>query len=125
MSDKYYIDVKVETAFIPSQSDPDNARYVFAYTITITNQGEVTSQLLTRHWLITDAEEKIQEVRGEGVVGKQPVLEPGDSFRYTSGCVLETPVGTMQGSYQMLAVDGREFDADIPKFVLSMPRTLH
>ncbi|MDH3639072.1 MAG: Co2+/Mg2+ efflux protein ApaG [Gammaproteobacteria bacterium] len=123
--EKYRIDVKVKTAFVEAQSDPLADRYVFAYTITITNVGTVAAQLVTRHWIITDANDKVQEVQGEGVVGEQPHLVPGTSFQYTSGAVLETPVGTMGGSYQMIAEDGTEFDAEIPGFTLSVPRTLH
>ncbi len=123
--EKYRIDVRVKTAFVEAQSDPLADRYVFAYTVTIVNAGTVAAQLLTRHWIITDANEKVQEVQGEGVVGEQPHLAPGTSFQYTSGAVLETPVGTMGGSYQMIAEDGTEFDAEIPVFTLSVPRTLH
>lgn len=122
---KYRIDIQVKTAYVPAQSDPEANRYVFAYTITITNRGGLPAQLLTRHWIITDANNKVQEVRGEGVVGEQPLLAPGGSFQYTSGTVIETPVGTMVGSYQMIAEDGSKFDAKIPMFTLSMPRTLH
>ena len=122
---KHYIKVDVTTNYLPAQSEPDESRYVFAYTVTITNTGEMPAKLLTRHWIITDANHRVQEVRGEGVVGEQPHLPPGMSFQYTSGTVLETPVGTMQGSYQMIADDGTEFDAAIPRFTLSVPRTLH
>ncbi|MDH3379118.1 MAG: Co2+/Mg2+ efflux protein ApaG [Gammaproteobacteria bacterium] len=122
---KYSVAIEVRTAYIAAQSDPDNDRYVFAYTITITNNGSAAAKLISRHWKITDAENKVQEVRGEGVVGEQPHLESGMSFEYTSGTVLETPVGTMTGSYQMIADDGTTFDAEIPSFTLSMPRTLH
>jgi ApaG protein len=122
---KYRIAVKTLPQFLADQSDPDNDRYVFAYTITIENQGEVSAQLISRHWIITDATEQVQEVRGLGVVGNQPLLRPGESFRYTSGCALTTPVGTMRGSYQMIADDGTHFDATIPEFALAMPRTLH
>ncbi len=126
MSDKTHnIRVQVETQYIAEQSLPEKDHYVFAYTITIHNIGSVAAQLLTRHWIITDANNKVQEVRGEGVVGEQPHLKPGEHYRYTSGTMLETPVGTMRGSYQMLADDGVEFDAEIPVFTLSMPRTLH
>ena len=117
--------VQIETMYIKEQSAPEENRYVFAYTITITNKGTVPAQLVSRHWIITDANNKIQEVRGEGVVGEQPYLEPGDSFRYTSAAMIETPVGCMQGTYQMIADDGFEFDADIPVFNLSTPHTLH
>lgn len=123
--DRHRIDITVRTTYVPGQSAPDRNRYVFAYTITITNAGSVPARLVTRHWVITDANEKTQEVRGEGVVGEQPYLEPGMSFEYTSGTILETPVGVMRGSYQMVADDGTRFDADIPAFTLSVPRTLH
>lgn len=125
VSNKYRIDVRVSSSYIPDQSDPEEQRYVFSYTITITNQGSIPAQLVTRHWIITDANNRVQEVRGRGVVGEQPTLEPGESFQYTSGTVIATPVGTMQGSYQMVAVDGARFDADIPSFILSVPRVLH
>ncbi len=123
--DEYHIDVKVDTAYIPEQSDPESNRFVFSYTITIANQGRHAARLLTRHWFITDADANVQEVEGEGVVGEQPHLEPGEEFIYTSGAVLETPVGSMYGSYHMLADDGKEFDAPIPPFTLSVPNTLH
>ena len=123
--DKHSIEVAVRTVYVPAQSSPENNRYVFAYTITITNSGTMPAKLLTRHWIITDANEKIQEVRGEGVVGEQPYLVPGMSFEYTSGTILETPVGVMRGTYQMVADDGTRFDAEIPAFTLSVPRTLH
>jgi ApaG protein len=122
---KYLIDVRVSSSYISDQSEPEEDRYVFAYTITITNQGSVPAQLVTRHWIITDANNRVQEVRGRGVVGEQPTLEPGESFQYTSGTVIATPIGTMQGSYQMVAGDGARFDADIPSFTLSVPRVLH
>lgn len=124
-SQRHQIEVSVKTTYIPSQSVPENNRYVFAYTVTITNSGDMPAKLLTRHWVITDANNKTQEVRGEGVVGQQPHLSPGTSFEYTSGTILETPVGMMRGSYQMRADDGTEFDAEIPAFTLSAPRTLH
>jgi ApaG protein len=122
---KYRIEVQPVAQFIPDQSDPDQDRYLFAYTITVTNTGEVAAQLVSRHWIITDAHEEIQEVRGLGVVGKQPLLKPGESFQYTSGSSLTTPVGTMKGTYQMVAEDGTHFDAEIPEFTLAMPRVLH
>lgn len=122
---KYDIQVSARTAFIPEQSDLENGRYVFAYTITITNAGNVPAQLVSRHWIITDANNQVQEVRGLGVVGEQPTLRPNESFQYTSGTAIATPVGTMRGSYQMIAEDGRQFDASIPEFTLSMPRVLH
>ena len=121
----YQIDVEVETHYIEEQSLPDEERYVFAYTITIRNNGSLPAKLLNRHWVITDGDGKTQEVRGEGVVGEQPHIGPGDYFRYTSGTVLDTPVGTMQGSYQLVADDGKEFEAIIPVFTLSLPHTLH
>lgn len=121
----YDFDVAVKTQFIQNQSDPDSRRFVFAYTITITNSGEVPAKLLTRHWIITDADGRKQEVRGEGVVGEHPHLKPGESFRYTSGAAIETPVGSMEGSYQMLADDGHHFDAPISPFTLAVPGTLH
>jgi ApaG protein len=110
---------------LEEQSDPDLERYVFAYTITIANTGTQAAQLVSRHWIITDAEHRVQEVRGLGVVGEQPMLKPGEAFEYTSGTAMNTPVGTMCGTYQMIAEDGEHFDADIPSFVLAMPRTLH
>jgi ApaG protein len=119
------ISVKTRTVYIADQSDPASDRYVFAYTITITNNGSVAAQLLSRHWIITDATDKVQEVRGKGVVGEQPHLRPGESFEYTSGSAIATPVGTMRGSYQMVAEDGTKFDVTIPEFTLSMPRVLH
>jgi ApaG protein len=124
-SKKYEIAVEVTTQYLPEQSDPDAERYFFAYTITVTNSGSVAAQLISRHWTITDAEGKKEEVRGLGVVGHQPLLKPGESFEYTSGCPLASPVGTMSGSYQMVAEDGTRFEAPIPEFMLAMPRTLH
>jgi len=122
---KYAIDVQVATEYLPEQSDPEIGRHVFAYTITLTNAGNVPAQLISRHWIITDADNRVQEVRGLGVVGQQPLLQPGQSFEYSSGTALATPVGTMKGSYQMTAEDGQQFEAAIPEFVLSMPRILH
>jgi len=121
----YDISVKTRTLYIADQSDPANDRYVFAYTITITNTGSAAAQLVSRHWIIADAADKVQEVRGKGVVGEQPHLRPGESFEYTSGSAIATPVGTMRGSYQMVADDGTKFDVAIPEFTLSMPRVLH
>lgn len=121
----YTIDVQVQTRFVPDQSAPNENRYVFAYTIKLHNTGGVPARLLTRHWVITDANGKVEEVFGEGVVGEQPWMRPGDDYEYTSGAVLETAVGTMQGSYQMMADDGTRFEALIPSFTLSIPRTLH
>ena len=124
-SKKYEIMVVVETQYLPEQSDPAAERFFFAYRIHITNVGSEAAQLISRHWIITDAEGKIEEVRGLGVVGHQPLLKPGESFEYTSSCPLPTPVGTMKGIYQMVAEDGTRFDAPISEFVLAMPRTLH
>lgn len=124
-SKKYQIAVSAAPQFIADQSDPATDRYVFAYTITIENVGTVPAQLISRHWVITDGNSRIQEVRGLGVVGEQPLLKPGESFEYTSGCQLDTPVGTMHGSYQMTADDGTQFDAVIAEFTLSIPRVLH
>lgn len=117
--------VHTECAYIEDQSSPDNNQFVFAYTITIQNIGTVPAKLLTRHWIITDANGQVREVRGEGVVGEQPYLRPGEAFRYTSAAMIETPVGTMQGSYQMVADDGVRFDAPIGVFRLSLPDILH
>lgn len=124
-STPYHIEVEVQTTYIEEQSSPSDNRYVFAYTITIRNAGSVAAKLLNRHWIITDSNGKTQEVRGEGVVGEQPHLAPGESFQYTSGTMIETSVGSMRGSYQMIADDGVEFDAEIAPFTLSIPRTLH
>ena len=121
----YEIRVDVATQYLVEQSDAAANRYVFAYTINISNVGNIAAQLVSRHWLITDANGDVQEVRGLGVVGHQPLLQPGEHFEYTSGCALNTPVGTMSGSYQMTAEDGTQFDAPIAEFVLSMPRVLH
>jgi ApaG protein len=121
----YALSIDVATRFLDDQSAPDEDRYVFAYTIRIRNAGSVPAQLLARHWVITDGNGKVEEVAGEGVVGEQPWLRPGEQFQYTSGAVLETDIGTMQGRYEMLADDGTRFDAPIPEFTLSVPRTLH
>jgi ApaG protein len=119
------ISVSVETSYIPDQSDPGGRRFVFGYTITILNEGSEAARLLRRHWIITDADGKVQEVRGDGVVGEQPHLRPGQGFRYSSGAILETPVGTMQGSYEMVEDGGTQFDAPIPPFRLAVPGLLH
>jgi ApaG protein len=121
----YALEISVATQFLDDQSDPEGERYVFAYTIRIRNLGRLPAQLLDRHWLITDGNGKVEEVRGEGVVGEPPRLEPGEAFTYTSGAVLQTAVGTMEGSYHMSGDDGTEFDAPIPPFTLAVPRTLH
>jgi len=117
--------VEVQTSYISEQSEPDENHFVFSYTITIENHGDIPVKLLRRHWYITDANGNEQEVKGEGVVGEQPYLKPGDGFRYTSGTVLKTPVGSMHGSYHLIADDGTEFDTAIPTFTLSVPNTLH
>ncbi len=119
------IKVSVSVRYLDEQSDEDAERYVFAYTITISNLSELTIQLMSRHWIVTDSNMKVQEVRGDGVVGEQPVLKPRQSFEYTSGTALTTPVGTMSGSYSMQTSDGEPFEVPIPQFVLSVPRTLH
>jgi ApaG protein len=119
------ISVQVETTYLEDQSAPQSQRFVFGYTITIRNDGELPAKLLTRHWIITDSDGRKQEVHGEGVVGEQPRLKPGQGFRYTSGAVLQTPVGAMQGSYQMIGDDGLEFEAPIAPFRLAMPGLLH
>lgn len=121
----YIFDIAVDTCFLDDQSVPEEGRFVFAYTIHIRNQGKVPARLLGRHWLITDSNGKVREVVGEGVVGEQPWLRPGEGFEYTSGAVLETAIGTMRGSYDILADDGTRFAAPIPAFTLSVPRTLH
>ena len=119
------IKVSVETQYLEEQSDSMEDRHVFVYTVTIENKGDTSAQLISRHWIITDSNQKVQEVKGEGVVGEQPYLHPGTRFSYTSGTVLETPLGTMRGSYQMLAEDGSEFEAEIKEFLLSAPRIIH
>jgi ApaG protein len=124
-SKRYEITVVPKSSYVAEQSDPDRDHFVFAYTIRITNTGDVAAKLVSRHWVITDANARVQEVKGLGVVGQQPTLKPGESFEYTSGASLATAVGTMRGAYQMLAEDGQAFDAPIPQFTLSVPRTLH
>ena len=122
---QYDVAVSAQTQYLADQSDESANRYVFAYTISIRNSGSVAAQLISRHWIITDAQGLVQEVRGMGVVGAQPLLQPGESFEYTSGASIATPVGTMRGSYQMVAADGTRFEASIPQFTLSVPRILH
>lgn len=122
---KYEINVQVRTVYLPDQSDPGAERYVFAYTITINNTGNVASQLVSRHWIITSGDGSTHEVRGLGVVGEQPLLKPGESFEYTSGTAISSPAGSMKGTYQMVAEDGFHFVVEIPEFVLSVPRVLH
>ena len=119
------IRVVVDTSYLEEQSNPKDRRYVFSYTITIRNEGSVAARVMARHWIITDSNGKVQEVRGEGVVGEQPHLKPGQGFRYSSGAVLETPVGVMQGSYQMVSDNGEQFDAPVAAFRLAMPGLLH
>ena len=121
----YQFSVSVRPQFVPEHSRPDEDKFLFAYTVTIRNTGDVTAQLISRHWVITDAHNKVEEVQGLGVVGEQPVLQPGEAFEYTSGCPIATPVGSMRGSYQCVAEDGTRFEAPIAEFLLSMPRTLH
>jgi len=122
---RYEITVEAHATYVADQSDPSRDQYVFAYRIKVTNTGTVSAQLMNRHWIITDGEHRVQEVKGAGVIGQQPVLKPGESFEYTSGTQIGTPVGTMRGSYEMVADDGRAFDAPIPSFTLSVPRVLH
>ena len=121
----YAFDIDVDSRFLDEESAPDEGRFVFAYTIHIRNRGTVPVRLLGRHWVITDANGKVEEVVGEGVVGEQPLIQPGEDYEYTSGAVLETSLGTMRGSYDMLADDGTRFAAPIPAFTLTIPRTLH
>ena len=122
---KYEFSINVRPQYLVEHSNPDEQQYVFAYTVTIRNTGEHTAKLISRHWIITDGNNAVEEVRGEGVVGEQPVLQPGEAFEYTSGCPLPTPVGSMRGSYQCVADDGTTFEAPLPEFVLSTPRPLH
>ena len=121
----YQFNVVVRTQYLADKSDPEQAQFVFAYTITIKNVGNIAAQLISRHWVITDANNHVEEVRGLGVVGHQPLLQPGEQFEYSSGSVLQTPQGSMRGEYFCVAEDGHQFEADIPEFVLSLPRTLH
>ena len=124
-SKRYEIEVLAKPSYLADQSDPAKSQFVFAYAITIVNTGNVTVQLISRHWVITDAEHRVQEVKGLGVVGQQPVLKPGERFEYTSGASIPTAVGTMRGTYRMVAEDGHAFDAPVETFTLSVPRTLH
>ncbi|MDN3987481.1 Co2+/Mg2+ efflux protein ApaG [Zwartia vadi] len=121
----FELSVVVEPHFVPEQSDPGKQQFVFAYKVRITNIGERPAQVISRHWIITDGERGEHEVRGLGVVGQQPLLGPGETFEYTSGCPLKTPVGTMRGSYHCVGENGVPFEVEIPEFVLAMPRTLH
>ena len=124
-TERYQIEVTSSAEYVAGQSRPEDDHYVFAYHITVRNTGTIAAQLVARHWVITDGNNKVQEVHGQGVIGEQPVLAPGEHFRYTSGCVLATPVGTMHGTYQMIAADDHRFEATIPPFMLAMPRVLH
>ncbi|GIK87973.1 MAG: Co2+/Mg2+ efflux protein ApaG [Burkholderiales bacterium] len=124
-SKRYEVTVVPKAQYVAEQSDPERNHFVFAYTVRITNTGTVAARLVSRHWVITDADERVQEVKGAGVVGQQPTLKPGETFEYTSGASIATAVGTMRGTYRMLAEDGQPFDAAIPQFTLSVPRTLH
>jgi ApaG protein len=121
----YELTVSVKTQYLEQQSDPEQSSFVFAYAITIKNTGQVAAQLISRHWIITDSNNQIEEVRGLGVVGHQPFLKPGEQFEYTSGATLKTPHGSMCGEYFCVAEDGAQFVAKIPEFILSLPRTLH
>ena len=127
MSDEvnYNIKVLVGSQYIEAESNPEADRYVFAYTINILNQGNIPAKLLSRHWIITDANNRVQEVKGKGVVGEQPYLKPGEAFQYTSGTMMETPVGSMQGTFQMVADDDHHFDAIIEPFTLALPKMLN
>jgi ApaG protein len=126
MSDpRYQVDVSVVTRYLPDQSQPEQNRFAFAYTVTVSNNGQVPAKLLSRHWIITNGDGRVQEVRGSGVIGQQPLIEPGHSHTYSSGTVMSSRVGTMQGSYQMLAEDGKRFDATIAPFRLAVPGSLH
>jgi ApaG protein len=124
-AEKQQIDIDVKTAYVAEQSEPSRNQYVFAYTINVTNRSDAVAQLISRHWIITDAEDKVQEVKGLGVVGRQPLLAPGESFEYTSSATLATSMGTMRGTYQMVSEDGSAFEVPIPPFTLSVPRILH
>jgi ApaG protein len=124
-SKKYAFSVNVETAYLLDQSNPDNNQYAFAYTVTISNVGSMTAQLISRHWIITDANNQVQEIKGLGVVGAQPLLQPGQQFQYTSGTLLATPIGSMRGTYKVVAEDGTLFDAEIESFTLAVPKMLN
>ncbi len=122
---KYNVEIRVETVYLEDESNPQDDHYVFAYTITIINTGSLAAKLLTRHWIIANQEGKTYEVQGDGVVGEQPHLEPGEAYQYSSGTVLDTPIGTMQGSYQLIADDGQYFEATIAPFTLAVPNKFH
>lgn len=125
MTDEYQFSVSVKTAYLPEQSNEAEAHYAFAYTITIVNTGNIAAQLISRHWVITDADGHKEEVKGLGVVGAQPLLQPNEEYEYTSGTILNTPAGSMHGTYQVVAVDGTQFEAIISPFTLAAPRVLH
>ncbi len=121
----YNINVTVDSQYIEAESNPEANRFVFAYTVRIENKGDIAAKLISRHWIITDANNRTQEVKGKGVIGEQPYLKPGESFEYTSGTMMETPVGSMYGSYQMIANDEHSFDALIEPFTLALPKILN
>jgi ApaG protein len=121
----YAIEVSVQTRYLEDESAPERDYYVFAYTVRLQNTGTIAARLVSRHWIITDGNGEVEEIRGEGVIGQQPLLKPGEGFEYSSGAVLKTDVGSMRGSYRMQAEDGNGFEADIPAFTLSIPRVLH
>lgn len=122
---QYQFSVTSQVRYLPEESDPERRQYAFAYTLTIRNTGQVSAQLIARHWVITDSDSHVQEVKGLGVVGHQPLLKPGEQFEYTSWAVIATPVGTMRGDYFCVAEDGERFEAPVAEFILRMPRTLH
>jgi ApaG protein len=122
---KYAFSVSVNTAYLPDQSSPEDSKYAFAYTVTISNVGSMAAQLISRHWIITDANNHVQEVKGLGVVGAQPLLQPNEAFEYTSGTLLPTPIGSMRGTYKIVAEDGTMFDAVIESFTLAVPKMLN
>ena len=124
-SKKYAFSVIVQTAYLPDQSSPEDNQYAFTYTVSIRNNGSIAAQLISRHWIITDANNQIHEIKGLGVVGAQPLLHPNQQFEYTSGSVLATPVGSMRGSYKIVAEDGTFFDAEIAPFTLAVPKVLN
>lgn len=122
---KYAFSVSVNTAYLQDQSNPEDSKYAFAYTVTISNVGSMAAQLISRHWIITDANNHVQEVKGLGVVGAQPLLQPNEAFEYTSGTLLPTPIGSMRGTYKIVAEDGTLFDAVIESFTLAVPKMLN
>jgi len=124
-ANRYECTIKVEVTYLADQSDVEHNRYAFAYHVTIINTGSIAAQLVSRHWIVTEANGETQEIKGLGVVGAQPLIKPAEHYEYTSGTVIDTPMGEMRGTYQMVAEDGTQFDAIIPTFLLSMPRVLH